>query len=223
MKNLGKMNFTIHRGVCVVALAALLFALCVPEAYGSSKKQEDIYDLTLDENLGTPEINNDKRAKKIEKYQYDVAVELKRQNLDVEMMRDDEVIIVSFPASQLFLPNDTVLTDLGKASLKPMLKFLKNPGFYKMLLVMHSDNTGSDKYTLALSRSRVNSVYDWFDANGSVDFVVPYALGSTDPLVPNNSVENRKMNRRLEIYLVPGDVMIDQSKKDKININYISK
>ena len=73
MKNLEKMNWTIHRSVCAVALAALLFALCTPEVHGGSKKQEDIYDLTLDDNLGTPEINNDKRAKKIEKYQYDVA------------------------------------------------------------------------------------------------------------------------------------------------------
>ena len=55
MKNFGKMNFTIHRSVCVTALAVLLFVLCMPKAYGSSKKQEDIYDLTLDENLALHE------------------------------------------------------------------------------------------------------------------------------------------------------------------------
>lgn len=213
---------TINKSLCALLLVVMMTALCVPDAQGG-KKQEDIYSMTLDDNLGTPEINNDKRAKKIQKYQYDVAVELKRQNFDVEMMRDDEVIIVSFPASQLFMPNDTVLTDLGKASLKPMLKFLKNPGFYKVLLVMHSDDTGSHEYTKMLTTARVNSVFDWFDANGSVDFIVPYALGGSDPILPNNSVENRKANRRLEIYLVPGDVMLDQAKKDRININYTGK
>lgn len=216
------MAMTINKSLCALLLAVMMTALCVPDAQGG-KKQEDIYSMTLDDNLGTPEINNDKRAKKIQKYQYDVAVELKRQNFDVEMMRDDEVIIVSFPASQLFMPNDTVLTDLGKVSLKPMLKFLKNPGFYKVLLVMHSDDTGSHEYTKMLTTARVNSVFDWFDANGSVDFIVPYALGGSDPIMPNNSVENRKANRRLEIYLVPGDVMLDQAKKDRININYTGK
>jgi outer membrane protein OmpA-like peptidoglycan-associated protein len=138
-------------------------------------------------------------------------------------MRDNEVIVVTIPAGQLFGPNDTILSNLGKTSLKPMLQYLQNPGFYKMLLVMHSDNTGSDAYTLELTRSRVNAVFDWFEDNGTVEFVVPYALGDTDPLVDNNSMVNRKRNRRLEIYLVPDNVMINQAKKGKINIKQIQK
>ena len=190
----------------------------------SAKKQAvDIYDLSLDENLDMPQIHNDKQAAKVQDYQYDVAVKLKKQNFDVELMRDNEVIVVTIPAGQLFGPNDTILSNLGKTSLKPMLQYLQNPGFYKMLLVMHSDNTGSDAYTLELTRSRVNAVFDWFEDNGTVEFVVPYALGDTDPLVDNNSMVNRKRNRRLEIYLVPDNVMINQAKKGKINIKQIQK
>ena len=88
---------------------------------------------------------------------------------------------------------------------------------------MHSDNTGSDRYTLELTRSRVNAVFDWFDENGSVDFVVPYALGATDPVNGNDSMDNRKNNRRLEIYLVPNSVMINQAKKGRIDINGVVK
>jgi flagellar motor protein MotB len=62
----------------------------------------------------------------------------------------------------------------------------------------------------------VNAVYDWFDANGDVDFVVPYALGDTDPIVDNNSYDNRARNRRLEIYLVPAELMIERAKKGDI-------
>ncbi len=100
---------------------------------------------------------------------------------------------------------------------------LKNLGSYKMLLDMHSDNTGSSEYTLNLTRQRVNAIFDWFDENGIVDYVVPYALGETDPLVDNNSVENRKRNRRLEIYLVPEKTMLQQAKKGNINISNIPK
>ena len=53
--------------------------------------------------------------------------------------------------------------------------------------------------------------------------MVPYALADTDPLVDNNSMDNRKRNRRLEIFLVPEEVMIAQAKKGRINIKLRSK
>jgi len=189
----------------------------------NARDDYDIYDLSLDENLLLPEINNDKQADKIQDFQLDMAVAFKKSNYDVEIMRDDEVIVITIPASQLFNANDTVLNQVGQELLKPFLRMIKNPGFYKMLLVMHSDNTGSEMYTLNLTRQRVNAIFDWFDENGSVDYVVPYALGDTDPLVDNNSVENRKRNRRLEIYLVPEKTMIQQAKKGNINISRQAK
>lgn len=188
-----------------------------------AKVDDDIYEMSLDENLESPEIKNDKQADKIQEFQYDMAVAFSRSNYEVEVMRDGEVIIITIPASQLFEANDTVVTRVGQELLKPFLRMLKNPGFYKMLLVMHSDNTGSPTYTLNLTRQRVNAVYDWFDENGSVDYVVPYALGETDPLVDNNSVENRKTNRRLEIYLVPEKTMLQQAKKGTINMSRMPK
>jgi outer membrane protein OmpA-like peptidoglycan-associated protein len=141
----------------------------------------------------------------------------------VEIMRDDEVIVITIPASQLFDPNDTVLNKLGEEQLKPFLRMLNNPGFYKLLLVMHSDNTGSSEYTLNLTRQRVNAIFDWFEENGSVDYVVPYALGETDPIVDNNSVESRKTNRRLEIFLIPEQTMLQQAKKGRINMSQMGK
>ena len=56
-----------------------------------------------------------------------------------------------------------------------------------------------------------------------MDYVVPYALGETDPIVDNNSVENRKTNRRLEIYLVPEKTMLQQAKKGRINMQQKGK
>ena len=212
-----------------MALMAVMFIMC-PLSSLARDDNEDIYELSLDENLATPEIKNDKQADRIQEFQYDMALAFKKSNYAVEVMRDDEVIVITIPASQLFDPNDTVLNSVGEALLKPFLRMLKNPGFYKMLLVMHSDNTGSSVYTLNLTRQRVNAIYDWFDENGSVDYVVPYALGDTDPvvdennnIVENNSVENRKRNRRLEIFLVPEKTMLQQAKKGTINMSHIAK
>ena len=207
----------------IFQITLLLMAAAWTQPLTAKVHVEDIYDMSLDENLMSPEIKNDKQADKIQEFQYNMAVAFKQANYDVEIMRDDEVIVVTIPASQLFDPNDTVLNKLGEEQLKPFLRMLSNPGFYKMLLVMHSDNTGSSEYTLNLTRQRVNAIFDWFDENGSVDYVVPYALGETDPVVDNNSVENRKANRRLEIFLIPEQVMLQQAKKGRINMSQTGK
>ena len=209
-----------HNILIVIALGLFM---AWPQPMDARVREVDIYELSLDENIETPEIKNDKQADRIQDFQYDMAVAFKQSNYDVEIMRDDEVIVITIPASQLFEPNDTVLSKLGEAQLKPFLRMIKNPGFYKLLLVMHSDNTGSSEYTLNLTRQRVNNIFDWFEENGSVDYVVPFALGETDPVVDNNSVENRKRNRRLEIFLVPEKAMLQQAKKGNININHIAK
>lgn len=207
----------------ITSILRLLLLVTTLACYlqGNAKKV-DIYELSLDQNLATPEIKN-KLKDAVQDFQYKQAVELIKQNYEVELTRDNEVIIVTIPAERLFASNDTVLAATGPAALKPMLRYLKNPGFYKLLLVMHSDDTGSKAYTVRLTRSRVNAVYDWFDANGDVDYIVPYALGSNDPLNANDSMEKRRKNRRLEIYIVPNDVMLEQAKRGAININIIKK
>ena len=212
------------RRVSHILMAALLMMITAGILPLSAKVHvDDIYEMSLDENLMTPEIKNDKQADRIQEFQYNMAVAFKQTNYDVEIMRDDEVIVITIPASQLFDPNDTVLNKLGEEQLKPFLRMLNNPGFYKLLLVMHSDNTGSSEYTLNLTRQRVNAIFDWFEENGSVDYVVPYALGETDPIVDNNSVESRKTNRRLEIFLIPEQTMLQQAKKGRINMSQMGK
>ncbi|MBQ3961054.1 MAG: OmpA family protein [Muribaculaceae bacterium] len=203
----------------------IMIAACVMAsmALHLEAKVVDIYDLSLDENLETPVIKNEKQALKIQDFQHKLAVSLIESNYDVESMRDGEILVITITSDQLFEPNDSVLTYHGKELLRPMLKYLMNPGFYKMLLVMHSDNTGSESYTMKMACSRVNAVFDWFDDNGDVDYVVPYALGASEPYVKNDSMENRRKNRRLEIYLVPNTVMIEQAKRGKIIFSTTNK
>lgn len=200
-----------------LTVSAMAFATLSVDAKERTKKQSiDIYDLSIDDNIAMPEL--DKQAEVIKKFQYNQAIALQKNKQNVEMTRDGEVIIITIPAGQLFAPNDTVLSDLGKQSIEPFLRYLKTEGMYKMLLVMHHDNTGSDRYILNLTKARVNAVYDWISKNASVEYVVPYALGSIEPLVENNSVANRKFNRRLEIYLVPEVGMIKAAKKKNITL-----
>ncbi len=165
--------------------------------------------LTIEENLAIPELN-EKQAKRIKEIQ---ASELERLlSIDyhkIETLRNEEVIRVTIPAEQLFAPNDTILRNEADSLLRPFLQCLRTPDYYHMLLVMHSDNTGNDAYTYALTTQRVLAVFNWLEINGAItDFVVPYAAGCHEPLAANNSARNRNTNRRLEIYLIPGEAMI---------------
>lgn len=138
---------------------------------------------------------------------------------NVETYRDKEVIIITVPAARLFGANSTELTDEASVYLDPLKRYLDpgKPDMYRVLLVMHTDNTGSTSYTDNLSLERVESVYEYMDdAGADTRYLFPTAAGATDPIHPNNTVEGRAANRRLEIYLIPGTRMQDEAKKGRI-------
>ncbi len=208
-------------------VCCLLTSLASGEAFAAGKKSNknevDIYELSIDENLAFPELK--KQTETIVEFQNEQAkslVKLASEGFpyEVETMRNGEVIVVSVPSRHLFNPNETRLSDNGKKVLKPILKYLNTIRLYKIILAMHSDNTGNEIYTLDLTTKRVNSVFDWMGETdkSKTDYVVPYALGGSDPLVKNNSVANRDRNRRLEIYLIPDKVMIEQAKRNNIKL-----
>lgn len=141
------------------------------------------------------------------------------QQITVEKLRNGEVLVVTIPASLLFMPNDTILRPTASRVLASFRRYLKNPDMYWMILDMHSDNTGNTAYTDNLTLQRVMSVFDWFEDQGcDTKFLFPTASGAWDPLpgVDNLSMINRAKNRRLEIYLVPGRKMLEAAKKGHI-------
>ena len=181
------------------------------------KSVTELYDLSFEENKALPKLGN-QRAK-IREYQQIQAKKLLSSGQNIETTRNGEVIIATVAANDLFLPNDTTLRPTAAKVLRPYMEYLKEPDMYRMLLLMHSDNTGSEAYTNHLTTVRVSAVFDWIKDNAVCsDYVIPYAMGADDPLpnTPNNSVDNREKNRRLEIYLVPGKSMIRKSSRGQL-------
>lgn len=155
------------------------------------------------------------RAELIPKFDHERA---RREGYSVETYRNKEIIVVTIPAKFLFAPNDTVLLPKVGEILSPFKKFLRQPlDTYRVLLLMHTDNTGSELYRDQLTLKRVNAVFDWFEDQGTdTSYLFPYAMGDEWPMVPNDSQQNRNTNRRLEIYLMPGEKMLEMAKKGKI-------
>jgi len=144
----------------------------------------------------------------------------KRDHVMIEKFRRGEVLLVTIPASVLFMPNGIEMTHTASGYLRPLLKYLRNPDMYWMILDMHTDNTGSRQYSDSLALNRVDAIYDWFEGAGAdTDYLFLTASGSSDPLpgTHNISMEERARNRRLEVYLVPGRKMLEQAKKGRIS------
>ena len=178
----------------------------------------DLAALTVDENLEIPEIPKKKREQVLD-IQRQESQRLKGiDSYKVETLRYNEVIRITIPAAKLFAPNDTTLAPTADDVLRPLLQCLRTPDYYHMLLVMHSDDTGSEAYSLDLTRSRVQAVRDWFARNGgNTDFVVTYEAGAFSPIASNRTMEGRAKNRRLEIYLIPGEKMIDMARRGQLD------
>ena len=173
-----------------------------------TEEHPELHQLTVSENLMIPEIEKKQRNKvvKIQQAEYQRLKAIKEY--EVKLLRDDEVIHITIAAAALFAPNDTELLASSDAVLRPLLPCLRTPDYYHMLIVMHSDNTGNESYNYALTTDRVSAVYDWFEQNGGcVEYVVPYAAGSYEPVAANNTINGRAKNRRLEIYLIPAEAM----------------
>ncbi|HRW74377.1 MAG: PD40 domain-containing protein [Lewinellaceae bacterium] len=120
------------------------------------------------------------------------------------------------------LPGDTqdrvaivlknILFDSGSASLLPSSSFeleqvkgllLEHPDL-SVRIDGHTDDVGDPSSNRQLSEKRANAVVDWLVKAG-IDRgrLTAQGWGETRPLVPNDSPENRQLNRRTELVLLP--------------------
>lgn len=212
-----------------VLLAALIGVAgsCPGYAQGKAKATHE-RNAQLDELSFTEMINSvpldEKQAALIRKFQEKEARDrilksygLDRNGCNVETFRNKEVLLITIPASKLFLPNSTELRPDAANFLNPLKRYLKDPDMYRMLIVMHTDNTGSEGYREKITEERSTAVFDWFDKqNLDTEYLFSYAYADEMPLVENNSMSNRDKNRRLEIFLIPGETMAEQAKKGRI-------
>jgi OOP family OmpA-OmpF porin len=63
----------------------------------------------------------------------------------------------------------------------------------------HTDDQGTPSYNLELSQARAQSVANWLQGHGvEGSRLEVQGYGQTQPIVPNDSEENRARNRRIE-------------------------
>lgn len=175
-------------------------------------------ELSLDENVLVPAVSA-KEHESVSRHMKLLAKRLSDRKIErIETMRNAEVIVSTISTDLLFAPNDTIPLSKTRELLQPYTTLLQdNARKYKLVLALHTDDTGSEVYTDRLSESRVNAIYDILIGNSSdSELLIPYALGASDPRRPNDSRQGRASNRRLEIYIIPTSELIHLAKEHKL-------
>lgn len=189
--------------------------------------QENLEDLSFSAMLKSVDLSKEQKAAELIRKFQDIEARQKLMNgplspkqgsCNIEAFRKKEVILITIPANLLFAPNSCELSESASKYLKPIKRYMKDPDMFRVLLVMHTDNTGSAMYRDNITADRADAVLGWFDDQGAdTSYTFSYAFADESPLVPNTSFENREKNRRLEIYLMPGAKMLQEAKKGKID------
>lgn len=203
-------------GALLAGCSAIFIAsAATPAGSASDASATDAEELTMEQNLAIPAVPS-KLSTFVKSYMKREALALHKMGYKVETMRKGEVVIVTVPTDRLFAPNDTALLPTAANDLKNFLPYFRVPGKFKVILALHTDDTGSENYLNSLSEKRIVSLYDYFDSNAAdTDNLIGYPLASIEPLKENTSRAGRAENRRLEIFIVPGDVLIEEAKPAK--------
>lgn len=198
---------------CNIKLVALMIAMtcCI-----NAVAQSNVYH-SLEEAINSPVIKDNKVRTAVVEYQSRLAQDL-ANDYNVNLTRNNEVIVITVPADLFFEANATELSRKADDILYKIAQFFKVPGFYHAALAMYHDNTGSPHYCEELTEDRIESIAEWFTINtSSGQYISTFSFGSSNPILDNKSMNNRRLNRRLVIYLIPNNVMFDNAKRNLLN------
>ena len=195
----------------LVGIAALL-----GPATTSAQSDFDPLSANIEENIAKPEVNP-KHSEAVKTAIKQLVSALRQAGYDVTTVRKGEVAMVTLPCSALFQPNSTQLRDAAAKKLSPMAPYISRHDNYKVILAVHSDDTGDSQHADNITANRANAIDEFYYKLGSdaETGIIPYGLGSDEPVAPNTGVANRAQNRRVEIYFVPTEEFIKKARKSK--------
>lgn len=116
----------------------------------------------------------------------------------------DEGWTLGLPERLLFDFNNAQLKQSHEAELVRLANQLNKYDLNKLKIVGHTNDVGDATYNQKLSEERAQSVANLFLTRGfKKENIYVIGRGSTQPYVPNTTNENRAINRRVAIVVIP--------------------
>lgn len=142
------------------------------------------------------------------------AAEIKQTVPGATVTREGEGILVKFDSGILFDTNKSDLKPAAQSNLQNLAASLQKNPETNILIVGHTDNTGSDTYNMDLSVRRAESVKSYIVAgNVAAARLQTQGKGESEPIADNTTVDGRSQNRRVEIVIVANSTMKQQAKQ----------
>lgn len=114
--------------------------------------------------------------------------------------RVGEGIQVTFASGLLFPYDSDVLQPAARTNLVELANSLKKYPESQVLIVGHTDDTGSDSYNQGLSQRRADAAAAFLETQGIArSRVQTSGKGESEPVATNLSDEGRQQNRRVEV------------------------
>lgn len=147
-------------------------------------------------------------GKKMDKQKKELEEQVK--NAKIESVNDGQAIRVTFDSGILFATNSSTLTTTSQTSLRNFAANLKVNDQTDLLIIGHTDNTGSDRINDPLSLNRASSVRTFLAGQGvASNRMRVEGKGSREPVADNSTAAGRKENRRVEVYILPNKAMVE--------------
>ena len=128
------------------------------------------------------------------------AAEIERDIEGAKVERVGEGIKITFSSGILFDVDKSNLKSQYRGELSELSKILNKYEDTNILLVGHTDSTGSEEYNLELSKKRARSVADYLTTQNvdSARFTTD-GYGESQPVATNDTDAGRAQNRRVEV------------------------
>ncbi|MDO5017467.1 MAG: OmpA family protein [Porphyromonas sp.] len=132
----------------------------------------------------------------------------------VEKVNNGEAIRVTFDSGILFPTNSSTLNSVSKEALTRFAENMNANPDTDIKIVGHTDNTGRHEYNMKLSKERALSVQNFLRSKSVASArMTSEGVGPDQPAVDNSTPENRAMNRRVEIFILPNAKMIQEAQE----------
>ena len=122
--------------------------------------------------------------------------------------RVGEGIAVTFESGILFAVNQSQLQSAGQQNLRDLAASLEEYEGTEVLVVGHTDSTGSEEYNQSLSERRADSARTFLIGAGlESNRVTAMGRGELEPVADNETEAGRQDNRRVEVAIFASEEM----------------
>ncbi len=126
------------------------------------------------------------------------------KNTGIVFERQGDKIVMAMPGNVTFDTNESGIKSQFYPVLDKLAEVFNDQDQTFIEVAGHTDSTGSDSINRPLSQARASSVTSYLASKNVVSArLAEMGMGSDYPIADNDSEDGRRLNRRVEITLVP--------------------